>query len=37
MKVPVNTVAKRCDVDSLVSTGTKTRAGHGGPRLAVKR
>ena len=36
MKVPVNAVAKRCDVDSLVSTGTKTRAGHSGTRLAGK-
>jgi hypothetical protein len=31
-----NFTAKRCDVDSLVSTGTKTRAGHSGPRLAGK-
>src|SRR5882762_4045103 len=26
-----NFTTKRCDVDSLVSTGTKTRAGHSGP------
>jgi hypothetical protein len=31
-----NFTAKRCDVDSLESTATKTRAGYSGPRFAGK-